>query len=337
MAWQCVRGPLAAGLSLTLLALLAIPTLSGTALAQKPPGYPAKPVRVIISSVPGGGADFLGRLVFTRLGQSWGATFNAENIATGVGGILAMETTLKAPADGYTLLVTSSSSYINAAFAAPVSWDVRKAFAPVSPMTVSTLMVAAATNTPYANLKEMIAWAKAHPGEINYGVPGIGSSPHLTGELMQHQAGFKMTVVPYKGTGQSVVDTLAGRLPLIIGSLTAITPHAKAGKVRVIGVTSYHRAPSAPDFLTLHEAGLTDYDYSGWFGIVAHGNTPAALVQALNQGITQVINQPETQAAMLKNGADPLTGTPEQFRSTILNALGRTEAVLKATGLKLSE
>ena len=108
-------------------------------------------------------------------------------------------------------------------------------------------------------------------------------------------------------------------------------------RVKVIGVTSYHRAPSAPDFLTLHEAGLTDYDYSGWFGIVAHGNTPAALVQALNQGITQVINQPETQAAMLKNGADPLTGTPEQFRSTILNALGRTEAVLKATGLKLSE
>ncbi len=320
---------------LAALLLVTAPAMAQQKPAGLPGAYPAKPVRVIISSVPGGGADFLGRLVFSKLGPLWGATFNAENLATGVGGILAMETTLKAPADGYTLLVTSSSSYINAAFVAPVSWDVRKVFAPISPMTLSTLLVGVAANTPYHNLKEMIAYAKAHPGEITFGVPGIGSSPHLTGELMQHMAGFKMTVVPYKGTGQAVIDTLAGRVPAIIGSVTALTPHVRAGKIKLIGVTSTTRVPSAPEFITLNEAGLTGYDYSGWFGIVGHGNLPPQLVNALNQGITQVINQPDTQAAMLKNGADPMTGTPEQFRATILNALVRTEAVLKATGLKL--
>ncbi len=328
-------GRTAATFMMALALMTAAPAMAQQKPAGLPGGYPAKPVRVIISAVPGGGADFLGRLVFGKLGQLWGATFNSENLATGVGGILAMETTLKAPADGYTLLVTSSSSYINAAFVSPVSWDVRKAFAPVSPMTLSTLLVAVAANTPYNNLKEMIAYAKAHPGEITFGVPGIGSSPHLTGELMQHMAGFKMTVVPYKGTGQAVVDTLAGRVPAIIGSVTALTPHVRAGKIKLIGVTSANRVPSAPEFITLNEAGLTGYDYSGWFGIVGHGNLPPQLVNALNQGITQVINQPDTQAAMLKNGADPLTGTPEQFRSTMLNALSRTEAVLKATGLKL--
>ena len=325
----------------TVTVAMAALTPSIAAWAQKPSGlpgnYPAKPVRVIISSTPGGGADFLGRLIFGKLGETWGNPYNAENIATGVGGIYAMEITQKAPADGYTLLVTSSSSYINAAFVAPVNWDVRKALTPISPMTLSVLALGVATGLPYSNLKEFIAYAKAHPGEINYGVPGLGSSPHLNGELMQHLAGFKMTVIPYKGTGQSLVDALAGRLQAVFGSVTALTPHVKAGKIRLIGVTSIGRVPSAPDFITLNEAGLSGYDYSGWFGIVGPPNMPQPLVNALNQGITRVINMPEVQAALLKNGADPMTGTPEQFRTTILNGLDKTDTVLKATGLKLTE
>ena len=328
---------IAAGTIATLAALL----LCGAAWAQKPSGlpgnYPVKPVRVIISSTPGGGADFLGRLIFGKLGELWGSPFNSENIATGVGGILAMEITMKAPADGYTLLVTSSSSYLNAAFVAPVSWDVRKALTPISPMTLSTLAVGVATGLPYNNLKELIAYAKANPGQINYGVPGIGSSPHLNGELVQHLAGFKMTVIPYKGTGQALIDALAGRLHAVFGSVTALTPHVKAGKIRMIGVTSLNRVPSAPDFITLNEAGLPGYDYSGWFGIVGPPNMPQPIVTALNQSITKVINMPEVQAALLKNGADPMTGTPEQFRATILSGLDKTATVLKATGLKLSE
>ena len=320
----------------------AVLSLSFAAYAQQKPAglpgnYPSKPVRVIISSTPGGGADFLGRLIFGKLGEQWGNSFNAENLATGVGGILAMETTMKAPPDGYTLLVTSSSSYINAAFVAPVTWDVRKSLTPISPMTLSTLALGIATGLPYNNLKEMIAHAKANPGKINYGVPGIGSSPHLNGELVQHLAGFKMTVIPYKGTGQALIDALAGRLDAVFGSVTALTPHVRSGKIKLIGVTSQGRVPSAPEFITLNEAGLKDYDYSGWFGIVGPANMPAPLVNALNEGITKVINLPDVQAALLKNGADPMTSTPAQFRTTILAGLDKTEVVLKATGLKLTE
>jgi tripartite-type tricarboxylate transporter receptor subunit TctC len=321
-------------------ALFAALCVAGNARSQGKPsglpgGYPSKPVRVIVSAAPGGGADFLGRLIFGKLGELWGSAFNAENMGTGVGGIPAMEITMKAHADGYTLLVTSSSSYLNAAFMAPVSWDVRKAFTPVSPMSLSTLLVAASMLTPYANLKEMIAYAKANPNAISFGVPGMGSSPHLAGELMQYMAGFKMIPVPYKGTGQSVIDTIAGRVPLVIGSVTALVPHVKNGKIKAIGVTASVRVPSAPEFETLAEAGLPGFDYSGWFGIVGPPGMPQPIVNALNEAITRVIGLPDIRLAMLKNSADPLTATPEKFRGHILEALDKTDTMLKATGLRI--
>jgi len=321
--------------------ILVIPVLAhGIAHAQErrsglPGGYPSKPVRVIVSAAPGGGADFLARLIFGKLTELWGSTFAVENMGTGIGGIPAMEVTMKSPADGHTLLVTSSSSYINATFAAPVSWDVRKSFAPVSPMSLSTLMVGASLSMPYKNLKELIAYAKGRPNEVSYGVPGMGSSPHLAGELMQYMAGFKMTAIPYKGTGQSVLDTMAGRVPLVIGSVTALAPHARNGKLRAIGVTSASRVPSAPEFETLAEAGLPGFDYSGWFGIVGPAGMPEPIVAALNESITRVINLPEIQQAMIKNSADPLTATPEKFRGIMLEALEKTHTVIKATGLRL--
>lgn len=281
--------------------------------AGLPGGYPHKPVRVIVSAAPGGGADFLGRLILGKLREQWGSAFNLENMGTGVGGIPAMEITLKAPADGYFLIVTSSSSYLNAAFMAQVPWDVRKAFTLVSPLSLSTLLVAASMNTPFANLKELIAYAKANPNAISFGVPGMGSSPHLAGELMQYIAGFKMVPVPYKGTGQSVIDTIAGRVPLVIGSVTALAPHVRLGKIKAIGVTAAARAPSAPEFETLAEAGLAGFDYSDWFGIVGPPGMPQSIVSALNGGITRVINMPETRAPMLKNSADPLTARPRSF------------------------
>jgi len=319
---------------------LALLGIAGLAQAQEKPsglpgGYPSKPVRVIVSAAPGGGADFLGRLIFGKLAEIWGSTFAVENMGTGVGGIPAMEVTMKAPADGHTLLVTSSSSYLNAAFVAPVSWDVRRSLAPVSPMSLSTLLVGASLNAPYKSLKELIAHAKSRPNDVSYGVPGMGSSPHLAGELMQHMAGFKMTVVPYKGTGQSVLDTIAGRVPLVIGSVTALAPHARNGKLRAIGVTSATRVPSAPEFETLSEAGLPGFDYSGWFGIVGPSGVPEPIINALNASITRTINHPDIRQAMLKNSADPLTATPEEFRTIIGDALDKTNTMIKATGLRL--
>jgi len=324
-------------MSMGLCAMLAF---SGLAQAQKPSGlpgnYPSKLVRVLIPVVPGGGTDTLSRLVFGRLGDIWGTPFVSENVPA-AGGMVAMEQLRRAPADGHLLGFVSSSTYIRAAFVAPVDWDVRKEFAPVAPVSLSTLLLAVSNNQPFRNLKELIAYAKANPGKLSYGASEVGGSPHLTAERIWHEAGIKLVHIPYKGTGQAVIDTIGGRVPVLMGSVAALTPHVKAGKLTLIGVTSGERVDSAPDFQTIAEAGLTGFDYTGWFGVVAPANTPPAVVNALNKSITDILRMPEVKAAMLKSGADQMIGTPEQFRKTILGSLDRTTEVLKATGLDLRE
>lgn len=321
------------------MALLAAMGFSGLAQAQKPAGlpdnYPSKPVKVVIPVGPGGGTDFLARLVFTKLGEMWGATFVAENHVA-AGGMVGMEQVRKSP-DGYILAFGSSATYIRAAFVANVDWDVRKAFTPIAPVSLSTLLLASSNSAPFKNFKEMIAHAKANPGALSYGSSAIGSSSHLTAELIWHLTGVKVQIIPYKGTGQAVADTVSGRVPIIIGSVAALTPHVKAGKLTLIGVTSGKRVQSAPDFHTLDEAGLTGFDYAGWFGIVGAAGMQPPVVNALNKSVMDVLAMPDVKAAMTKTGADQLLGTPEEFRKVTLDALDRTAQVLKATGLNLKE
>jgi tripartite-type tricarboxylate transporter receptor subunit TctC len=329
-----------ASIALSALALSASLGVSGLALAQKPAGlpgnYPSKPVKVIIPVGPGGGTDFLARLVFGKLGDMWSSTFIAEN-HTAAGGMVAMDQLAKGPADGHALAFASSATYIRAAFVAKLDWDVRKAFVPIAPVSLSTLMLAAYNGAPFKNFKEMIAYAKANPGQLQYGSSAIGSSSHLTAELIFHKTGVKATIIPYKGTGQAVTDTVAGRVPAIIGSVAALTPHIKSGKLTLIGVTSGKRVESAPDFLTISEAGLPGFDYAGWFGIVGPAKMPPATVNAINKAVMDILRMPDVKAAMTKSGADQMYGSPEEFRKTTLDALDRTAEVLKATGLELKE
>src|SRR4051812_19395349 len=201
---------------------------------QKPPGlpgnYPSRPVRVIISSAPGGGADFLGRTIFGKLSEQWGTPFNAENLSSGVNGVRAVEATVRAPADGYTLLVTTSATYLSAAFVSNPAYDIRTSTAPIAQFSSSPLLFGIHPGQPYTNLKQFIEYARARPGEISYGVPGIGSGAHLGGELIGYMTGIKMTVIPYKGAGQAVIDAIAGRIPLVISSTAALIPYVKSGK-----------------------------------------------------------------------------------------------------------
>ncbi len=328
------------GNRLACIAVLGALGFSGVALAQKPPGlpgnYPSKPVKVTIPVGAGGGTDFVGRLVMGKLGEMWGASFLADNQVAG-GGMPAMDLVHKAVPDGSTLAFVSSATYIRAAFVTKMDWDVRTAFVPIAPGSVSILMLAASNNSPFKKFREMIAYAKANPGKLDYSASALGSSAHLTGELIWFKTGVKATVIPYKGSGQAVIDTIAGRVPLTIGSLPAVVPHAKAGKLTVIGVTSGKRSESAPEFPTLSEVGLPGFDYSGWFGLVGPTGVPPAIVNALNKAIMEIVRMPDVKAAMLKAGADPLYATPEEFRKIQLDALDRTAEVLKATGLELKE
>lgn len=328
------------GIRLASTVLLAALGVSGLAHAQKPVGlpgnFPHKPVHVSIPVGPGGGTDTLSRLVFGKLGEKWDVPFISENLPA-AGGMVAMEQLRKSPSDGHYLAFASSSTFIRSAFVSKVDWDVREAFTPIAPVSLSTLLLAASPTAPFKNLKELIVYAKANPGKLSYGASAAGGSPHLTAERIWHEAGIKPLHIPYKGTGQAVIDTISGRVPLVMGSVAALTPHVKAGRVGLIGVTSGQRVESAPDFQTISEAGLTGFNYVGWFGIVGPANMPPSVVEALNTGVMEVLKMPDVKAAMLKSGADQLTGTPEQFRKTILDGLDRTAEVIKTTGLDLRE
>lgn len=308
---------------------------------QKPIGlpgnYPTKPVRVIISSAPGGGADFLGRTVFGKLSEQWGTPFHAENLSSGVNGIRAIDATVKAAPDGYTLLVTTSATFLSAAFVSNPAYDIRTATSPIAQFSSSPLLVGVHPGQPYSNIRELVAYAKNRPGEISYGVPGIGSGAHLGGELIGYMTGIKMTVIPYKGAGQAVIDALAGRIPIVIGSTAALVTHVRNGKLKSLGISSANRVPTMPDQHTLNESGLPGYEYTGWFGVVGQAALPSPIVMALNQEINRIINTPETMKALTAAGADPLTGSPQQFRATILSALEKAGTVIKATGIKLEE
>lgn len=321
---------------------IAVSSLSLAALAQQKPAglpgnYPSKPVRVLISAAPGGGADYSGRAVFGKLGERWGVTFIPDNSMAGAGGLISMEAGARATPDGHTLLITSGSTYIAATFTGKFPFDTRKAFTPIAQFTTGAVMVAAYPGEPYNDLKGMIAYAKANPGKMSYGATGVGSSLHLTGELIQHMAGIKMQHIPYKGTGLSVIDAIAGRVNIVIGSTTALVPHVKSGKVKIIGITSPQRLPSIPDQPTLAEMGLPEMDYTSWFGVVGPAGMNPAIVNALNTEINRILGAPEMVKSFLNQGTDLQTGTPEQFRATIMGTLNKTEAVLKATGLKLSD
>lgn len=315
---------------------LVILSLSFLAHAQQKPvglpgNYPVKPVRVIISAAPGGGTDFLGRLVARNMAERWVSPFVTDNVA-GAGGMIAMDTLARAPGDGYILAITSGSIMLNATFVAKAAYDVRKAFVPIAQFTTGATLVAINPNQPFNDLKGMIAYAKANPGKLNYGAP---DSLLLTGELLKLLAGIDMVHVSYKGTGPSIIDAMAGRIQVVIGSITALMPHVKSGKLKSLGISAPNRLQSIADQPTLSEMGLPGFDYTTYFGIIGPSGIPQPIVNALNQEINRIINTPETIKMLIAEGSEPMTGTPEQFRDVIAGTLDKSEKVIKAAGIKL--
>ena len=319
--------------------MLAALAFSGVTWAQKPLGlpgnYPSKPVRVLLTSAPGGGVDFSARTVLGKLGERWGVTFVPDGGMAGASGLIAMEAGAKAAPDGYTLVLAASGSYtptITNRFA----YNPRTAFRPIAQFALGAVLVGAHPGEPYNDMKGMIAYAKANPGKLSYGATGQGGTLHLTGELIQYLTGIKIVYVPYKGTGQSVIDAIAGRVNLVIVSTTALVPHVRAGKMKSLGVTSLNRLPSIPDLPTLAEPGLPGFDYSNWFGLIGPVGMNPAIVNVLNADINRIINTPEVTKIFVDQGSDVHTGTPEQFRLTIVDFLDMTEKLIKEIGLKFA-
>jgi tripartite-type tricarboxylate transporter receptor subunit TctC len=315
----------------TLLTAAALSLMAAVAGAQN---YPTKPIRMVLPFPAGTSVnDVLGRALAQRLAEPLGQTVIFDN-RSGAGGTVGTELVAKSPPDGYTLLVGVTGALSIAPFVYPkLGYDTLRDFVPVSMVALAPYIIVVHPSVPAKNAKELIALAKARPGQLRYASAGVGSTPHLCTELFLNMADIKMLHVPYKGGTPAMIDTIAGHTEVSCTSVTNAAPFIKQGKIRGIGVTPLKRSPVLPDLPTLDEQGLKGYDVSQWLGIFAPAKTPQAVVQRLHQAITQVLNQPEYANFVRQQGAEPSVMTPDEVTALVRADLARWGKLVKAIGV----
>jgi tripartite-type tricarboxylate transporter receptor subunit TctC len=311
------RAALAATATVTVLAALAT---SGAAAQGR---FPEKPVRMIVPAPPGSGPDSLGRLLGTKLGEIWGQSVVVENVV-GAGGAIGHERGARAAPDGYTMtmgLIGPMSVTVN--FGEKMSYDPVKDFAPVTLFGSSPYIVLVHPSVPVTSMKELVAHAKARPGQVNYASAGNASLAHLGTELFSSMAGIKMNHVPYKSSALSVLDLVAGRIDLLFGTPAPVLPHLRAGKLRALAATSPRRASFIPELPTVAEAGFPGYSLTLWFGLFAPAGTPGAVIERLNAGTRKVLSLAETRDALALQGLDPAPTSPSEFAVLLGSEIAR--------------
>jgi len=319
-----------AGLPLLLLASGAFWALA-TAHAQ--PNYPARPIRLVVPSAPGGGTDISARIIAPRLGEALGQQVVVEN-RPGAGTMIGGEVVARAPPDGYTLLMGISTLAINPAMYRKVPYDAFKDFAPISQVVSVPNILVTHPSLPVKSVKELVALAKTRPGQINFASAGVGTNPHLSMELFLAMGGIRMTHVPYRGSGQGVIDLLAGHVSVMTPSALTGIPHVKNGRLRGLGVTSAKRAGGAPDIPTIAEAGVRGYEAVQWFGVLAPAGTSRDVVQRLHNELVRVLQLKEIQERFFADGAEPVGSTPEAFATFIRAETVKWAKVVKDAGIK---
>lgn len=310
---------------------------AGSALGQTPagPAYPAKPVRIVIGSPPGGGVDIVARIYAQRLTDSLGQSFIIDN-RPGGGMTLAAGVLAKAPPDGYWLLMTSITHSINATFYSTLTYDSIKSFTPVTPVGLLADVMAVHPSVPVKTMRELINLAKAKPGEVGYAHAGYGTMMHVGMELFISMAGIKMLGVSYNGAAQSTLAVLGGQLPVLSTSLPPALPHAKAGRLRILAVTTAQRTPLAPEYPTVEEAaGLKGYDAAVWIGLLAPAGTPPTIVNRLNAEVERLQQTRELREQLATQGSDPYRETPAGFAELIRNDIAKWGKVVRDLGLKV--
>jgi tripartite-type tricarboxylate transporter receptor subunit TctC len=296
--------------------------------------YPARTVRVLVGTSPGGGVDAITRGVALKLSELTGQSFVVEN-RTGGGGVLAVTLLAHAAPDGYTLY-GGGSQVITATPLRKVPFDTRVVLQPVAQMTASWYLMLVHPSLPVKTVKEFIALAKRRPGALNYGSAGMGSATHLGGELFKLRAGIDLVHVPYKGTGQSLIDLLAGQTQMTFASSISGSPHVKSGKARAIAVTSLKRLQAFPDVPTVSESGVPGYELDNLYGIYAPAGVPPAILAALNREIARVIHAPDMRARIAADGAEPAPpNTPAEFKERFAAQITMWEKLIRTSGIKI--
>jgi len=297
--------------------------------------YPRRPVRLIVPFPPGGGNDIVARAVAQELGKSLGQQLVVDNRA-GAGGAIGAELAARSPADGYTLFLGGVGSHVvNPSLQAKLSYDPIRDFAPVTLIASAPSVLVVNPSLQATSVAEFTALAKAHPGKLNYASNGNGSSAQLAAVLYESMAGVRMVHVPYKGVAPALVDLMSGEVQLMFGTLVAILPHIKAGRLRALAVTGRSRSALLPEVPTLAESGLPGYEAGSWYGILAPAGTPGPIVARLNAEINAAIRQPEVRERLAAEGAEVLGGTPGDFASHIKAELSRMGRLMREAGVRM--
>jgi tripartite-type tricarboxylate transporter receptor subunit TctC len=306
--------------------------VSGANAVAQAPAYPVKPVRIVVPSSPGGGTDILARVIAQKLAESLGQQFVVEN-RPGAGQVIGIEAVARSAPDGYTLLMAASAIVINEVMYAKPPYDTLRDFAPVTLVASLPNILVVHPTLPVKSVRELIALAKAHPGQLNYSSAGSGTSPHLSMELFRIMAGVTLTHIPYKGTGPATVDLVAGQVQLSMPNVLTALPQIKGGKVRALGVTSAKRATGLPNVPAIAES-LPGYEAIQWYGVLAPAGTSREIVAKLQTEIARILVVPEVKERLAADGADAVGNRPEEFSAYIRAELAKWSKVVKAGGIK---
>ncbi|CAB3811143.1 MULTISPECIES: Bug family tripartite tricarboxylate transporter substrate binding protein [Achromobacter] len=306
--------------------------IGASALAQS---FPDRPIRLIVPFPPGGGTDIIARELGVALNKTSGWNLVAEN-RPGAGGNLGVETAVKSAPDGYTLVLGQTSNLaINPSLYRKLSYDPARDLAPVALVATAPLVLVVASNSQYRTLADVIAQAKARPGELNFASPGNGTVAHLTAELLQQSAGIKLQHIPYKGANQALNDLFGGQVQLFMSSIPTALGQIRTGKLRALAVTSAKRVAELPDVPTVSEAGYSGFDANTWFGLMAPAGTPPDVIRTLNAAANKAMASAEYQQKIRAEGGEVLGGTPEAFSERLHKDHALWAGIVKQSGARI--
>jgi tripartite-type tricarboxylate transporter receptor subunit TctC len=293
--------------------------------------YPARPVRVIVPSQAGGGADIVARALAQKLTESWSQQVVVDNRI----GIAGAESAARATPDGYTLMLTTSALAVRESVYQKLPYNTLRDFQPVTQVVAQSNVLVATPSLPVASVKELVALARAKPGQLNYGSGGNATSNHLAGELFRILAGINVVHIPYKGVPQALTDLVAGRIQFSFSSPVSSLPQVKDGKLRLLAVTTARRAPALPEVPTIAEAGVPGYEFTGWMGVLAPAGVPRGIVVKLHHDIKRIAHLPDVKQRFAVDAADPVGSTPEEFTAYLRSEIARWTKVVKAANIRV--
>jgi tripartite-type tricarboxylate transporter receptor subunit TctC len=318
--------------AITILIAAVLAAVAPPAVSQQ--AYPSRPVRIIVGLAPGGGTDIQARLFSSKLSEDLKQTFTVEN-RPGAGELLGIQAVRNSTPDGYTILAVTTGLTVVPAFMDKPTFDPIKDFAPISLITMAPYMVVVNTNVPARTFQEFISYAKANPGQVNFGVSALGSIIQLGALWISSATNTNLTLIPYKGTGPALQALLAGEVHVSFGNPISTLSLVKSGKLRAIAVTSPRRSKAFPDVPTVAESGIPGFDDTTWHGWLAARDTPRDIVNRLSAAVAKMVNAPEMTARLLADGAEPVGSTPEQFVQQLTQEAPRWRKLVQDTGAKM--